>query len=120
MQKFSRDWSSDMARKNRAAAYYNKKIQLDKLIKGITYNVERGFSGIKVDARGLDYSCILWAKQNGYAFKRIGNEILIAWEPEGLVQYVIYDPYRGEYVRDHRQQPTDFSLPKRYYLETRY
>lgn len=55
MQKFSRDWSSDMARKNRAAAYYNKKIQLDKLIKGITYSVERGFSGIKVDARSLDY-----------------------------------------------------------------
>ena len=41
MQKFSRDWSSDMARKNRAAAYYNKKIQVDKLVKGITYNVER-------------------------------------------------------------------------------
>lgn len=114
MENLSKDWAAEMARKNRASTYHNKKIHVDKLTKGIIYNVEKGFSGIKVDGRSLDYSCILWAKQKGYLFKRVGNEILIAWEPEGLVQYILYDPYRGEYVRDHRQQPTDFSLPRRY------
>ncbi|QEG11299.1 hypothetical protein KPN4_113 [Klebsiella phage KPN4] len=97
--KFSREWSADMARKNRAARYHNKKTQVHELVKGIVAYVEEGQSGVKVDARTLDYSCILWAKQQGFMLGREGNHIHICWEHWKDIPYIVYDQLRGEYIK---------------------
>lgn len=97
--KYSKDWATEMARTNRANRYHNNKTQVHELVKGIVSAVEEGQSGVRIDAKTLDYSCVLWAKQQGFMLGRKGNQIIICWEDRGETPYMVYDALRGEYVK---------------------
>lgn len=84
MEKLTKEWSAEMSRKNRTSRYYDKKYQVELLQKDIIRKVEWGHSGIRIRAKELDYSCILWAKQAGYNIERVKDDVRIFWDGHPL------------------------------------